>query len=100
MPSLAWAPSRQEKLIQALQELQPPEDQQDDQQQDQGDQQQDQQQDDGSQDQQPNEPDDQQQQQQMDPSRILQAVRDREAQRRKDQEQRVMAGQAPVEKDW
>jgi len=35
-----------------------------------------------------------------DPSRALQAVRDREAQRRRDRENRQRLTQEPVEKDW
>jgi len=74
-------------LIQALSLLEPPQ-QQDQQQQDQ--QQQDQQQ------------QDQQQQDQENLSQMLQGVRDREAQRRQDQEekQKRTAGYEPVEKDW
>lgn len=87
-----------EKLIEALRELQPPQDNQSNQDQQQQDQQQQQS---GSEDQQ-DQQDQQQQEQdsQMDPSRVLQAVRDREAQRRRDQEKRQHAGQVPVEKDW
>ncbi len=42
----------------------------------------------------------QQQAQQMDMNHLLQSVRDREAQRRRDKRQRSSAGYAPVEKDW
>ena len=69
------------------------------------------------QNQQQNQPQDQQQQQQqnqqqpepqqtepeeqqMDPTRALQAVRDREAQRRRDKNERQNATQVPVAKDW
>ena len=76
-------------LIQALALLEPPQQQQQDQQQ-QDQQQQDQQQ------------QDQQQQDQGNLSQMLQGVRDREAQRRQDQEekQKRSAGYEPVEKDW
>ena len=99
------------KLIEAIQELQPPQqnqDQQQDQQQDEQNQdeggeqppeqaeQQDQQAKPGSDESQPPEDGDQK----MDPSRILQAVRDREAQRRRDKDKRQPAGRVPVDKDW
>ncbi|OYP38142.1 VWA domain-containing protein [Rhodopirellula sp. MGV] len=84
-----------QKLFEALQLLQPP--QNNDQNQDQNDQQQ---QDQSQQEQQQNQQQQQQGQQQMDPSRVLQAVRDREAQRRKERERTQNAGQVPVEKDW
>ncbi|PAY19887.1 hypothetical protein CKO51_08610 [Rhodopirellula sp. SM50] len=87
-----------EKLIEALRELQPPQQDQSNQQQNQQQQQQDQQQQQSDQ----NQPQEQNEEQdaQMDPSRVLQAVRDREAQRRRERDQRQRAGQIPVEKDW
>ncbi|WP_372895196.1 VWA domain-containing protein [Stieleria sp.] len=87
-----------EKLIEALRELQPPQQDQSNQQQNQQQQQQDQQQQQSDQ----NQPQEQNEEQdaQMDPSRVLQAVRDREAQRRRERDQRQRAGQMPVEKDW
>jgi hypothetical protein len=97
----ALKPARQEqdkaleKLTEALALLVPPEQQQQQDRQDQ--QQQDQQQD--NQEQQ----DDQQQKQQqagMDPARLLQAIRDREAQRRKERSRRQPASMEPVDKDW
>ncbi|MEM1227845.1 MAG: VWA domain-containing protein [Planctomycetota bacterium] len=87
-----------QKLVEALQQLQPP-------QQDQppSEPQPDQQQP-SSEPQPSNEADDQTEKptesEQMNPSRLLQAVRDREAQRRRDQEERQRASQIPVEKDW
>ncbi|WP_149495129.1 VWA domain-containing protein [Roseiconus lacunae] len=87
-----------QKLLEALQELQPPPDQaQQEQSQQQNQSQQDQQQD---QDQQQQEQQQQQAQPQLDPSRILQAVRDREAQRRREREMNLGTRQAPVTKDW
>lgn len=82
-----------EKLAEALRILQPPQDDQSDQQQSQDQQQQSTGEDEQQQQQ-------QQQQGQMDPSRVLQAVRDREAQRRREKDQRQSAGQIPVERDW
>jgi Ca-activated chloride channel family protein len=84
-----------EKLIEALRRLQPPQSQdpKQDQQSDQ-DQQQEQQQQDQKQDQQDaSSP-------ASDPARLLQKIRDREAQRRKDREKRQRGGQDPVDKDW
>jgi len=83
-----------EQLIQAIALLQPPQDQQQDQPQDQ--QQQQNQPGQGDQDQQ--EPQDQQQS--PDPSRILQAVRDLEAHRRRNRPPRTRGAVEPVEKDW
>lgn len=85
-----------EKLVQALALLQPPQqDQQDQQNQQQQDQQQQQQQ-------QGENKQEQQKDSEMgtDPARLLQAIRDREAQRRRDQERRARMEQEPVEKDW
>lgn len=90
-----------QKLIEALRELQPPqEDQSDQDQQNQpSDSQQNQEQDQEQNQNQQQEP--RPQDSQMDPSRVLQVVRDREAQRRRDKErQQQRAGQIPVEKDW
>ncbi|MEM9367611.1 MAG: VWA domain-containing protein [Planctomycetota bacterium] len=117
--SSRWVESRPrqdealQKLIEALQQLQPPQQQQQDPDQRQ---QQDSQQSPGSED---NGEDDASQAQQqaqssqgegeeenaneneaMDPARILQAVRDREAQRRRDKNERQTTGQVPVGKDW
>jgi len=89
-----------EKLTEALQLLAPPpppekpKEQKDDQQQQQ---QQDQQKDDGADDQKDQPP---QQEPQPDMSRLLQAVRDRDAQRQRDKRSRRSPGYAPVEKDW
>jgi hypothetical protein len=82
------------KLVEALALLQPPQPNQQNQQQQ--DQQQDQQQQQGESEQ------DQEKSEQMgtDPARLLQAIRDREAQRRRDQERRERFEQEPVEKDW
>ena len=98
-----------EKLIQAIRELEPPQqndqNQQDPNQQNQGDNQQ-QSEEDGKQQTQPESTKGQQSEQndqstkKMDPSRILQAVRDREAQRRRDKDRRQSANSVPVEKDW
>lgn len=82
-----------EKLAEALALLVPPEQQPP---QDQGDQQQENQQQDNQQQQQ----DDQQQQAGVDPARMLQAIRDREAQRRKEKSQQQPASMEPVDKDW
>jgi hypothetical protein len=80
-----------QKLVEALTLLNPPQpeqqNQQDQDQQGEGQQGQQQQQ-------------QQQQTQGADPSRALQAVRDREAQRRRDRETRQRLTQEPVEKDW
>jgi len=86
-----------EKLAEAIALLVPPQ-QQDQQQQDQQQQEQNsnQQQDQGSGEQ----PDDQQVQQQIDPRRLLQAVRDREAQRRREKSKRGQIRRGAVEKDW
>lgn len=96
-PDLAKAREPQdvalEKLIEALMILEPQQDNQ--QQQDQQEQQQQEQ----SGQEEPPEPQSEQEQQ-MDPSRVLQAVRDREAQRRRDRDQRLKARQVPVERDW
>lgn len=78
------------KLVEALQLLQPPE--QDQNNQSQGD---------GENQSQPSKPEpDQEEQQQRNSSRFLQAVRDREAQRRRDQERRQQMTNEPVAKDW
>ena len=81
-----------QKLVEALSLLQPPQQQpqqnNDQQRQDQGQESQDQ-----------NEKSDQQPAG-LDVSRLLQSVRDREAQRRRDREQRQRSVQDPVEKDW
>ncbi len=87
-----------EKLIEALAQLQPPQPNQDQQQQQQDNQQQDQQQQQAGENQQQEKAS--QHQDQIDPSRLLQAVRDREAQRRRDRDRRQSIGQVPVEKDW
>ena len=83
-----------QKLAEAIQLLSPPPKEQKQQQQDQ--QQQAQQQDQKAAKQKQEE----QQAQQMDMNHLLQSVRDREAQRRRDKRQRSSAGYAPVEKDW
>ena len=113
-PELAKARQPQnealEFLAEALRRLQPPEQNQQDQsqsnqsQQNQPQQNQDQQQ--SNHDDQQEESEDQQTDQQnksqpqMDPSRILQAVRDREASRQRDRKQQSRATNLPVEKDW
>lgn len=81
-----------QKLVEALALLNPPQPEQQNQQ-DQDQQGEDQQ---GDKQQQQQE----QQTQGADPSRALQAVRDREAQRRRDRENRQRLTQDPVEKDW
>ncbi|QDV55443.1 VWA domain-containing protein [Rosistilla oblonga] len=78
------------KLVEALQLLQPPQSDPNDQPQDSGEDQQ---------EQQPQESD-QGEQPQMDSSSFLQAVRDREAQRRRDQERSRRLTREPVAKDW
>ena len=90
-----------EKLLEALAVLQPPDQQQPNQDQQQQDDQQSEQQQEQSQagQNQPQKPDEQKADG-GDPSRLLQAVRDREAQRRRDREKRAATGQASVEKDW
>ena len=89
-----------QKLLEALELLEPPRQPRRNQEQDQqgeSPQGEDQQQEGGEQDkqQQP-----QPQPGQMDMSHLLQAVRDREAQRQRDKQQRQPAGYSPVEKDW
>ncbi len=79
-----------QKLVEALALLNPPQPNQQNQQ-DQG------QQGEGQQGQEKQQP---QGTQGVDPSRALQAVRDREAQRRRDRENRQRLTQEPVEKDW
>ena len=78
-----------EKLVEALALLQPPEQNQ---QQNQQQQQQDQQQ----------QGDQEEQKSEMgtDPARLLQAIRDREAERRREKERRAQLAREPVEKDW
>ncbi len=85
-----------QKLVEAIQLLSPPpqEQKQEDQQQQQN-QQQAQQQNQGASQQQKN-----QQARQTDINQLLQSVRDRDAQRRRDKRQRSNAGYLPVEKDW
>ncbi len=83
-----------ENLAQALALLEPSQQQQEQQQQDQSS---DQQKTNSSQNDQKQK--DEQQQFSADPSQLLQAVRDREAQRRRDRDRR-RAGYEPVEKDW
>jgi len=83
-----------QKLVEAIQLLSPPPQEQKQQQQEQ--QQQAQQQNQGGAKQQKQE----QQAQQTDMRHLLQSVRDREAQRRRDKRPRGSAGYAPVEKDW
>jgi Ca-activated chloride channel family protein len=83
-----------ERLAEALALLQPP--QPDDQNQQNQDQQQ--------QDQQQQGEDNQEQQEKSemgtDPARLLQAIRDREAQRSRERERRLRTEREPVEKDW
>jgi hypothetical protein len=84
-----------EKLVEALAVLQPPQPQQRNQQ----DQKQEDQESGQSEGEQKRKPD--QQSAGLDPSRLLQAVRDREAQRRRhDRDRRGRLQQEPVEKDW
>lgn len=83
-----------EKLLEALKLL---DDRQSPQNQDQ--QNQDQQQQDQNQDQQQQQPQEQQQQN-MDANQMLQAIRDREAQRRRDKQEAQAVGSAGVDKDW
>lgn len=87
-----------EQLLAALQLLQPPppQDQQKNQQQQQDEQKQSERGDQDNSDQQQKQP----QMTQQDMSHVLQAVRDREAQRRRERSQRPAAGYTPVEKDW
>jgi DNA polymerase III gamma/tau subunit len=81
-----------QKLVEAIQLLsQPPQEQKQQEQ----EQQQAQQQNQGASQTQNN-----QQARQTDMRHLLQSVRDREAQRRRDKRQRGTAGYAPVEKDW
>jgi len=86
-----------QKLIEALRRLQPPQSQ---------DPKQDPQSGQDQQQQQQQQQQDQQKDQQdasspaSDPARLLQKLRDREAQRRKDREKRQRGGQDPVDKDW
>ncbi|MGE3166970.1 MAG: VWA domain-containing protein [Planctomycetota bacterium] len=80
-------------LLEALALLQPPQPQ--DQQQQQQQQQQEQQQGEGEQS-----PEEKQPQPSADPAQQLQGVRDREAQRRRDKEERKSRGYEAVEKDW
>ena len=83
------------KLVEALALLQPPQpDQQNQQNQQQQDQQQEQQQDEGKQDKK------EKSEMGTDPARLLQAIRDREAQRRREQQRRGQFQRDPVEKDW
>ena len=83
------------KLIEALALLQPPQQQQ------QPDQQQEQQQQQGEDEQEQEQEDQQNEQQNVDPRRLLQAVRDREAQRRREKaKQQQPAGYSAVDKDW
>ncbi len=84
------------KLAEALALLQPPQPDQQNQQnnQQQQDQQQEQQQDEGKQDEK------EKSEMGTDPARLLQAIRDREAQRRREQERRGQFQREPVEKDW
>lgn len=79
-----------EKLIEALALLQPPQENQQNQQQQQ------------QQDQQGEGEQEQEDKAQMgtDPARLLQAIRDREAERRREQERRGRIQREPVEKDW
>jgi Ca-activated chloride channel family protein len=85
-----------EKLVEALAVLEPPRPEQ---QQNQQDQKQENQKSDQSEGEQKKKPD--QQSAGLDPSRLLQAVRDREAQRRRhDRDRRGRLQQEPVDKDW
>ncbi len=83
-----------QKLVEAIQLLSPPPEKQKQQQQEEQQQAQKQDQEAARQQQ------EQQQAQQMDMDHLLQSVRDREAQRRRDKRSRGAAGYAPVEKDW
>jgi chromosome segregation ATPase len=82
-----------QKLVEAIQMLSPPPEEQKEKQQEQ---QQAQQQNQGAAEKQKK----QQQAQRMDMGNLLQSVRDREAQRRRNKRPRGPAGYAPVEKDW
>ena len=84
-----------EKLVEALALLVPPQQQPQDQQSQQQQQSQDQNQKD-------NQEEEQQQTQQagVDPERLLQALRDREAKRRRDRSRQKRVDYEPVEKDW
>jgi hypothetical protein len=83
-----------QKLVEAIQLLSPPPQEQKQQEQEQEQQQAQQQNQGGSQTQ------NDQQARQTDMRHLLQSVRDREAQRRRDKRQRGTAGYNPVEKDW
>jgi Ca-activated chloride channel family protein len=83
-----------EKLAEALALLQPPQEQQEPQEQQQDEQQQQEQQQ-GQQEEQPPE-----EQESSDPTQLLQSVRDREAERHRNQSERNQRGYEPVEKDW
>lgn len=102
----AWKRARQhqdtalEKLVEALSLLVPPQQQQD---RDQQQQQQSSSSQDSSEQEKSAEPQSKDQDEQLqgtDPARLLQAVRDREARRRRDKSQRAQADHEPVEKDW
>lgn len=88
-----------EALAAALAALEPPRQQQD-QEQDEQQQQEQQQQQQASAGEQQQEQDAEPQQSAGDPSQMLQGVRDREAQRRRERSQRQPQGYEPVEKDW
>ena len=83
-----------QKLAEAIQLLSPPPEKQKQEQQEQQQQAQQQNQEAAKQQQ------DQQQAQQMDMDNLLQSVRDREAQRRRDKRQKGTSGYSTVEKDW
>lgn len=95
-----------ERLLEALELLTPPqeqqknEQQQDEQDQEQGDDQQQEQQEQGEQGQQPAQPESVEEQQETDPSQLLQEVRDREAARRREEAERQQGGFNTVERDW
>ena len=89
-----------EKLIEALVVLQPPDQSQPDEDNQQQDQSQSPEQDNRQDQSKQAQASDQQQADGVDPSRLLQAVRDREAQRRRDKNKRAATSQVPVDKDW